>query len=97
MVKYLNPIADTAIEIETYELAHDIRTDDGSGVTVGLLANGFPDSELFLEKVAGALKSRLPNINTRLWNKRNAGVPASAELLKEVTSSCEVAIAAYGH
>ena len=97
VVKYLNPRASTAIEIETYDLAHDIRENDGSGVTVGLLANGFPDSELFLTKVASVLESRLPNLETRLWNKGNAGVPASREMLEEVTSSCHVAIAAYGH
>ena len=97
VVTYLNPRADTAIEVEAYDLAHDIRANDGSGVTVGLLANGFPDSELFLTKIAGALESRLPDLKTSLWNKGNAGVPASAEMLAEVTSSCQVAIAAYGH
>ena len=97
MVKYLNPRADTAIEIEAYDLTHDIRANDGSGVTVGLLANGFPDSELFLTKVASALQNLLPDLETRLWNKGNAGVPASREMLAEVTSSCQVAIAAYGH
>ena len=66
-------------------------------MTVGLLANGFPDSELFLTKIASALERRLPNVETRLWNKGNAGVPASKEMLAEVTSSCQVAIAAYGH
>ena len=97
MVKYLNPRADTTIETEAYDLAHDLRANDGSGVTVGLLANGFPDSELFLTKIASALESRLPNVETRLWNKGNAGVPASREMLEEVTSTCQVAIAAYGH
>ena len=97
MVKYLNPRASTATEVETYDLAHDIRVNDGSGVTLGLLANGFPDSELFLTKIANALTSRLPNLKTKLWNKGNAGVPASKEMLAEVTSSCQVAIAAYGH
>lgn len=97
MIKFLNPRASTAVEIETYGLARDIRLDGGSGVTVGLLANGFPDSELFLGKIASALETRLPNVTTRLWNKGNAGVPANEEMLAEVTSSCQVAIAAYGH
>jgi hypothetical protein len=66
-------------------------------VTIGLLANGFPDSEVFLSKVATVLKERLPNVTTRLWNKGNAGVPASAEMLSEITANCQVAIAAYGH
>ena len=97
MVKYLNPRASTAVETETYDLAHDVRVNDGSGVTVGLLANGFPDSELFLTKIASALERRLPNVETRLWNKGNAGVPARGGLLAEIASTCQVAIAAYGH
>ncbi len=97
VIRFLNPRASTAVELEPYGLARDIRPDDGSGVTVGLLANGFPDSELFLKKVANALENHLPNVKTRLWNKGNAGVPASEAMLAEVTSSCQVAIAAYGH
>ena len=97
MVRFHDPRAATATAIDTYELGRDIRKDDGAGVTVGLLANGFPDSELFLSKVAAALEARLPQITTRIWNKGNAGVPASDEMLGEITSSCQVAIAAYGH
>lgn len=97
MVEFLDPRARTATAIEVYDLAQDIRANDGEGVTVGLLANGFPDSELFLTKIAGVLEARLPSIKIKLWNKGNAGVPASAEMLAEITSSCQVAIAAYGH
>ena len=75
----------------------DIRADQGAGFTVGLLANGFPDSELFLTKVGDALKARLPNVETKLWNKGNAGVPANDDMLAEIKSTCQVAIAAYGH
>jgi hypothetical protein len=52
---------------------------------------------LFIEKVAAALKARLPNIQTRLWNKHNAGVPANDEILDEMVAEGDVAIAAYGH
>ena len=97
MIKFHNPAAKTAIAPEPYELSCDIRPKDGADLTVGLLANGFPDSEVFIRKVGEAIQKRLPNITTKLWNKGNAGVPASEEMLREIAESCQVAIAAYGH
>ena len=97
MVQFIDPRGRTATAIEVYDLAQDIRVNDGADVTVGLLANGFPDSELFLTKIASALETRLTNVKTKLWNKGNAGVPASDEMLAEIKSTCQVAIAAYGH
>ena len=97
MIKFHNPAAKTAIAPEPYELSCDIRPEDGADLTVGLLATGFPDSEVFIRKVGESIQKRLPNISTKLWNKGNAGVPASEEMLKEIAESCQVAIAAYGH
>ena len=97
MIRFHNPTARTAVAPEPYELSCDIRPKDGADLTVGLLANGFPDSEVFIRKVGESIQKRLPNINTKLWNKGNAGVPASEEMLKEIAESCQVAIAAYGH
>ena len=97
MIRFHNPTARTAVAPEPYELSCDIRSKDGADLTVGLLANGFPDSEVFIRKVGESIQKRLPNISTKLWNKGNAGVPASEEMLKEIAESCQVAIAAYGH
>ena len=97
MIRFHNPTARTAVAPEPYELSCDIRPKDGADLTVGLLANGFPDSEVFIRKVGESIQKRLPNINTKLWNKGNAGVPASEEMLEEIAESCQVAIAAYGH
>ena len=97
MIRFHNPMARTAVAPEPYELSCDIRPKDGADLTVGLLANGFPDSEVFIRKVGESIQKRLPNISTKLWNKGNAGVPASEEMLKEIAESCQVAIAAYGH
>ena len=97
MIRFHNPTAKTAVAPEPYELSCDIRPKDGADLTVGLLANGFPDSEVFIRKVGESIQKRLPNISTKLWNKGNAGVPASEEMLKEIAESCQVAIAAYGH
>ena len=97
MVKFHDPRGDIATEIDLYELSKDISANDGEGITIGLLANGFPDSELFLTKVDNALRERLPKVSTKLWNKRNAAMVVSDEMLAEINSSCQVAIAAYGH
>ncbi len=95
MVKFHDPRGEVATAIESYELGLNIEPD--STVTVGLLANGFPDSENFLNAVGAALRKRFPNITLKSWNKGNASVPASAEMLAEIEASCQVAIAAYGH
>jgi len=97
MIKFHDPRGEIGTEVDVYELAHDIRVNDGEGVTVGLLANGFPDSEVFLTKVDNALHECLPKISTKLWNKQNAAMVVSDEMLAEINSSCQVAIAAYGH
>mgnify|MGYP006101560765 CR=1 FL=1 len=97
MIKFVDPRGASTTEIEPYELSKDIQADEGSGITVALLANGFPDSEVFIKKVGDAVKKRLPKIKTLFWNKGNAGVEVSDEMLKEILADCQVAIAAYGH
>ena len=47
MIKFHNPAAKTAVAPEQYELSCDLRPNEGADLTVGLLANGFPDSEVF--------------------------------------------------
>ncbi len=97
MIKIVDPRGTVATEIEPYELSKDIQANQGAGVTVALLANGFPDSETFIRKVGDAIQKRLPKIQTRVWNKGNAGVEVSDNMLGEILADCQVAIAAYGH
>ena len=97
MIKFIDPRGAISTPEEFYDLSLDIRPDAGSGVTIALLANGFPDSELFTKKVGAALEARLPNVCTLFWNKHNAGVAANDEMLDEIFSQCDVAVAAYGH
>ena len=97
MIEFHDPRGAVGTPLEAYTLAHDLTADDGQGTTVALLANGFPDSENFLDALGAALKNRLPNIRVRAWNKGNASIPAPADMLDEIRSTCQVAIAAYGH
>ena len=64
---------------------------------MALLANGFPDSENFLDALGAVLRERFPKLEIRSWNKGNASIAAPQEMLDEIRSSCQVAIAAYGH
>ena len=97
MVKFHDPRGEIATEIDAYELSLDISANDGEGVTVGLLANGFPDSELFMTKIDNSLRKRLTKVSTKLWNKHNAAMVVSDGMLAEINANCQVAIAAYGH
>lgn len=94
MIEFHDPRAPTEVAITPYTLSIDLET--GKDVTVGFLANGFPDSDVFLDAVANAL-ARRTGVKTRHWNKGNASIPASPKMLDEIKSSCQAVIAAYGH
>lgn len=76
-----------------YDLANPLR----DGATIGLMANGFPDSDAFLEHVANALSARLPAVGFNRYNKGNASKLADPTMLNEVADRCDAVIAAYGH
>lgn len=97
MVRFIDPRGRIATEMEPYELSSNLKINGGASTTVALLANGFPDSEIFIRKVGESIKKRLPNIRTLVWNKGNAGVEASDEIVAEIMADCQVVIAAYGH
>lgn len=96
MITFHDPRGVPAIEVQEYTLEHTFAS-NGAGTTVALLANGFPDSDNFLNAVGDALVTRLPDVQTKFWNKGNASIPAPEKMLDEIKSSCQVAIAAYGH
>lgn len=96
MINFHDPRAEVATPMESYALSHGF-SETGAGTTVGLLANGFPDSDNFLEKVGEVLQERLPDIEIKFWNKGNPTITASDSLLNEITASCHTVIAAYGH
>lgn len=67
------------------------------GDTVGLFANGFPDSVAFCEHLGRALQAELDGVEVRVWNKGNASALASVEQLGEIAGACTAVVAAYGH
>jgi hypothetical protein len=94
MVDFHDPRGAIATPIEAYELGVDLRGHNDP--SLALLANGFPDSEAFLELLAEVLQEQLPSLHVSHFNKGNASIPAPAEMLDAAAASVGV-IAAYGH
>lgn len=92
-IEFHDPRAEPLAPAEPYTLRAEFSAD----TVVGLLANGFPDSEAFLQAMEGALSERLPDAKFKHYNKHNASVPASAAMVEQIHNECTVAIAAYGH
>jgi hypothetical protein len=64
---------------------------------IGMLANGFPDSERFLHHVGVAIRdARVPHAEFRVVTKSSPPVPLTAAQF-EALASCDGVIAAYGH
>ncbi len=94
MIEFHNPEAEVAVEAVPYDLALQIR---GKSVEIGLLANGFPDSEPFLAHLADAMRQLEPGIRVNSFNKGNPTIAAGEGLLKDLKSRCAGVVAAYGH
>ncbi len=95
-VTYLDPRGTTTRPIEPYEAT--LRIPAGKPLVIGLLANGFPDSEPFLHRVGEALLAHTPT-GTKLMfrNKGNASAPAPEPLVDEMAAEAHCVVAAYGH
>ena len=97
MLTFVDPRGLVKRVIEPYCNSLDVHKKGGAGITVGLLANGFPDSELFLRKMGSVIQKRLPQISARLWNKGNPGITVPENMLQAIVTDCNVVITAYGH
>ena len=93
-ITFADPRAEPSAPVEPYTLHADL---DQAGLTIGLLANGFPDSVAFLDQVQAAMAEMLPHAGFKRWDKGNASAVASPEMLAEITGSCHAVVAAYGH
>lgn len=93
-VTYVNPRGQVIDLEEPYKLELDLTV---GSPTVALLANGFPDSERFLEEVETALAELLPEARWRRYRKEAVWTPASEALLQEMAEECVAAVTAYGH
>lgn len=94
MIEFEDPRAEPGAPVDPYELSIDVAA---APVTIGLVANGFPDSEAFLDQVEKALAIELPSASFRRWNKANASATISDAMLDEVIAGTDAVVGAYGH
>ena len=95
MIEYHNPEGQVATAIEPYDLSASIT--GANAISIGFLANGFPDSENFLNQLEQAMQIIEPGIEVHSYNKGNASIPANEEMLAQIKGECHAVIAAYGH
>ena len=95
MIEFHNPQGERAVPADPYTLGIDLAANPSS--VVGLLANGFPDSENFLRHVGLELERLIDGIEVRVWNKGNASIAAPDSMLDEIQAHCDAVVAAYGH
>ncbi|MEM7405352.1 MAG: hypothetical protein AAF458_08675 [Pseudomonadota bacterium] len=92
-LQFHDPRAEPMVAATPYTL----RTDLDRPLNIGLLANGFPDSVNFLDRVQEALSEKLPQAAFHRYDKGNASAIVSGEMLDDIIEKCDVAVAAYGH
>lgn len=84
-------------ELPTQALPYTLGLDFSQPRTLGLLANGFPDSVQFLDAVEAALRGAAPDLSFRRYNKGNPSIPASEALIAQMAGECDAVASAYGH
>jgi hypothetical protein len=92
-MEFLDPRAEPLAAPEPYELSRRLEP----GTTIGLLANGYPDSVTFLHHVEAALSEAFEGITFKHFDKGNASVVVGPEMLGDIERECHALIAAYGH
>jgi hypothetical protein len=65
--------------------------------TIGLLANGFPDSAQFLDAVALRIAAAVNDVTFERVAKISPPTPLTDVQLELLTTTCDAVIAAYGH
>ena len=65
--------------------------------TIGLLANGFPDSAQFLDAVAQQISALIDGVSFERVAKVSPPTPLTASQLTLLTTTCNAVVAAYGH
>ncbi|MCB1746904.1 MAG: hypothetical protein H6977_09435 [Gammaproteobacteria bacterium] len=92
-IQFHDPRGETRVPPERYSCRHPLE----GAVSIGLLANNFPDSVAFLDAVETALGERLPRARFRRYAKPGASAPASDALVAEMAGQCDALVTAYGH
>lgn len=94
-MRFLDPRAEPSTPVEPYSV-RPIAADGAA--TIGLLANGFPDSVAFLDAVEQELVKVAPlSVRVRRYAKPNASAPMTDALAELIVGECDALVTAYGH
>jgi len=74
-----------------------IKVDLNKPLTIGLVANGFPDSVRFLDHVEKTLAQAVPTASFVRYDKGDASSVVGGKMLEDIQAECQAVVAAYGH
>jgi hypothetical protein len=89
-------VFDPTTEAKEQAIAFVPRPDSLRNLRVGLVENTKFNSDRLLLKIAAILEQEYGTQSHVIRSKRNSGVPAHEEILKEFTTNCDVVIAGVG-
>ena len=92
-IQFHDPRGETRVAPQPY----DLRLANTEAPVIGLLANGFPDSEAFLDAVETALGEARPEARFIRYLKPGASAPADDALVARIAGECDALVTAYGH
>ena len=92
-VTYVDPAAEESTPAEPYELFLDVER---RPLTIGLLANAFPDAANFTDCLEVALAAAMPGATFKRYQKASVD-PVLPEMLAEIAAECDGMVAVWGH
>ena len=92
MIELLDPTTEAA----TQTIAYTPRPTALAGKRVALVENTKYNSDRILERVGELLKTEYGVVETKMFRKRNASVPAHQEIIEEVRKNFDVMVAGVG-
>lgn len=92
-VTYLDPSGEPSTPITAYDRRLDVSR---RPLTLGLIANSFPDAKPFTDCLEKALAKLLPEALFKRYQKPTTD-PIGKEALAKVIAECDAVIAAWGH
>jgi hypothetical protein len=92
-VTYVDPTAEESRPADPYELFVDITR---RPLTLGLIANSFPDATNFMDAVERHVVGALPGVTVRRYQKPTVDA-VTDDMLKDIARDCDGVLAAWGH
>ena len=89
-------ILDPTVDARQQPLTYVARPDSLAGKRIGLVENTKYNSDKLLQKIGALLVSEYGEAETKMWRKKNAGVPAHDEIIDEARRGVDVVVAGVG-